>query len=949
MAVLLVGTVFLALGRTDSVKYDYTEGEYLYQLADMEDVLSIEARFDLELINMSDHLIATFQAKENADMAYLLANGFTLNATNYLFAPPWQSTTDPYLKDQYALTMTHTIEAWTLEQGDAGVTVAIIDSGIDIYHEEFTGRISVLSYNTVTDQTGLAAVIDDRGHGTMVAGIIGAIKDNSEGIAGIAQNVKLLVIKANNPGEGEFQDSSIIEGIYYAVDFGADIINLSLGGSYANPLTKAAIAYALDRGVIVVAASGNDGTDELVYPASFPDVISVSAVSSDRTISDFSNYNREIDIAAPGASIITTALDNGYASVSGTSFAAPQVSGILALLFSYDSNITINELKTKLFATATDVGLVGRDDYYGFGIINSYLLLAKEFVKISFETFAGTNVEAIYVEKNYPFTISETPTLTDHVFIGWYKDALLTDDWVESTDVAAADLTLYAKYTSAFHTVTFVTDGTNAGAITVMHEGTFTLPETYLEGYEFVGWYRDSGYVTPYVTGILTKDLTLYAKFTEIIYHDVFLYVFAEIYDTVSVRDGASISLPGLDITGYDFSGWYLDETYVNQYTTGSITSDLNLYAKLDVIYLDVTLIVEGSNQELSVAYGDIPEFPDVTFETYAFAGWYYDAEYLIPYTNTSVTDNITLYARFVTQAYQVTIVVPYQSTYTVYVLQGDSLNLEDVNKEGYLFSGWYLDSVYLNPYTQGEIISNLTLYAKLDRIWLNVKFYGANGTTVISSQSIEYGHDALAPNAPFKASSTAFEYVFVSWSEDFTHVTGNLHVYPEYDHIFRPASVELLPGIDTIFTGGVWIDGGIRLLDVLLSYTVLESVDETTVGRYVVTYEIKYNQEVEYTLKRIVNVVQAETNVIITLNPGVTTINVGGTYNDAGASTNYGQVVTSGSVDATKAGVYEIVYRVTVDYFDYEKTRYVYVIEETTYVNNVFFVSKREDDYNEI
>ena len=130
-------------------------------------------------------------------------------------------------------------QAWTFTQGTTATIIAIIDSGIDTDHEEFTGRISPLAYNARTEQVGLAYVEDDTGHGTMVAGIIGAIKDNRKGIQGIMPNVTLLVIKANdldNPNttddEAEqFSDSSIIEAIYYAVENGADAINLSLSGT----------------------------------------------------------------------------------------------------------------------------------------------------------------------------------------------------------------------------------------------------------------------------------------------------------------------------------------------------------------------------------------------------------------------------------------------------------------------------------------------------------------------------------------------------------------------------------------------------------------------------------------------------------------------------------------------------------------------------------------------
>ena len=163
-----------------------------------------------------------------------------------------------------------------------GVLVAVIDTGIDYNHDEFNGNISPLSYNSFHEVVGLEAVMDDAGHGTAVAGVIAATQNNGIGISGIAPLAELLVIKANFDNEGYFSGAAIAEGVYYAVDNGAHVINMSLGGAYPDPVIEEACDFALSQGVIVVAAAGNNGLPVYNYPASFTSVISVGATTESK-------------------------------------------------------------------------------------------------------------------------------------------------------------------------------------------------------------------------------------------------------------------------------------------------------------------------------------------------------------------------------------------------------------------------------------------------------------------------------------------------------------------------------------------------------------------------------------------------------------------------------------------------------------------------------------------
>ncbi|MEO0598648.1 MAG: S8 family serine peptidase [Chloroflexota bacterium] len=207
------------------------------------------------------------------------------------------------------------------------MTVAVIDSGICANHPDLQGRITA-GYDFVDDDNDPN---DTFGHGCGVAGVIAANTNNGIGIAGIAPNVQIMPLRVlDNLGLGSY--SNIANAIIYAVDNGADIINLSLAGPTSSVMLEAAVAYAVDSGVVVIAAAGNFGQPNAFYPAAYPSVIAVASidpVTFER--SSFSNYGADVDVLAPGRDILTTNLAGDYEFVSGTSFAAPIVAGITAM------------------------------------------------------------------------------------------------------------------------------------------------------------------------------------------------------------------------------------------------------------------------------------------------------------------------------------------------------------------------------------------------------------------------------------------------------------------------------------------------------------------------------------------------------------------------------------------------------------------------------------------
>ncbi|MGK7376302.1 S8 family serine peptidase [Planococcus sp. 1R117A] len=254
--------------------------------------------------------------------------------------------------------------AWDKTRGSADVIVAVIDDGIDISHPELKTQI-FNPFDTVKESSNVAA----GAHGTHVAGIIGASINNGLGGAGIAPAAKIMPINVFN---GSFAyTSEIIEGIYRAVEQGADIINLSLGGYAYSSAFNEAIQDAHEKGVVIIAAAGNERIEKPYYPASFANVISVASSTPLDKVSDFSNFGKNIDITAPGTSIYSTLPKGAYGLMSGTSMATPMVSGVAALIKASEPALNNIEIENRLYNSADDLGVAGKDPVYGHGRINA--------------------------------------------------------------------------------------------------------------------------------------------------------------------------------------------------------------------------------------------------------------------------------------------------------------------------------------------------------------------------------------------------------------------------------------------------------------------------------------------------------------------------------------------------------------------------------------------------
>ncbi|USG63816.1 S8 family peptidase [Brevibacillus ruminantium] len=284
---------------------------------------------------------------------------------NYLLLPNRVPNDTYYREYQWNLPMIGMEKSWDITQGSSKVVVAIVDTGLDLKHPEFKDKV-VDGYNVLEDNNHPE---DDNGHGTHVAGVIAARTNNANGVAGMSWNSKLMPIKAiGSDGAGSAYD--IAQGIYWATDHGADVINLSVGNYTPSAALQEACRYAFERNVVLVAASGNDASEQPSYPANYKEVLSVAAVDHNKERADFSNYGDSVDVAAPGVDIPSTYIYSDYAVLSGTSMACPHVTALASLIRSVRPGMKNTEVMELIRTSADDLGPPGKDKLYGYGLIN---------------------------------------------------------------------------------------------------------------------------------------------------------------------------------------------------------------------------------------------------------------------------------------------------------------------------------------------------------------------------------------------------------------------------------------------------------------------------------------------------------------------------------------------------------------------------------------------------
>lgn len=335
---------------------------------------------------------------------------------------PMLFSNDEYYSQQWWLETIRMEGAWKHGAYGEEIKVAVIDSGcnshIDIQNNLLAGYNYSEGTTDVTDtdtyNNGTA-----RHHGTHVCGIIGA-EANSTGIKGIAPKVKIVPIKCFSPNTSY---ANIAEAIYEAVYiYGCRVVNMSWGSTSSYTVIREAVEDALGLGAILVASAGNDSGTIKRYPAAYSGVIGVGSVDKDKTKSSFSNYNESVMIAAPGRDVKSLYGTNSYHYLSGTSQAAPIISGIAAVALSAKPDLTRDEFIDLLTSTAEDVGTVGYDTSFGYGLVNAEELMDKLLMDYYASPISVADGEASVTIKNNTDTpvtvISLMAEYKDNVVVG---------------------------------------------------------------------------------------------------------------------------------------------------------------------------------------------------------------------------------------------------------------------------------------------------------------------------------------------------------------------------------------------------------------------------------------------------------------------------------------------------------------------------------------------------
>jgi len=379
--ILTFSPVDSAQSSTDSVRMTseqpYNKQELIIQFKENTDVKTKKALIDsisaMESEKLADHHFSLLTLPKGSNLKNaanrLLSHPEILSAEPNYKVTHTYIPTDPEYSKQWYLKSLNLPEAWELPKGKSVIKIAVIDGGVQVNHFDLKGQITN-PFNVITRKKTLLP----NDHGTHIAGVIAAVHNN-EGISGIAPFSKIIPVNVFKEEEADIFD--VAEGIYYAMDAGADIINLSLTTEVYTNILDEAVQAAAARGVVVIAAAGNEHTEKPRYPAALKNVLGISAIDKHDKLASFSNFGKYIDFTAPGKDIYSSISGGTFNTMSGTSMASPMVSGVTALILAKNPFLTSSEVISILKKSSTDLGPSGRDPQYGNGKINAYKALVN--------------------------------------------------------------------------------------------------------------------------------------------------------------------------------------------------------------------------------------------------------------------------------------------------------------------------------------------------------------------------------------------------------------------------------------------------------------------------------------------------------------------------------------------------------------------------------------------
>lgn len=434
-------------------------------------------QINVKRIRVPDHALEKVKAalEKNPHISFVEYNGIAEGA-----AEP----NDERYPSQWHLPKISAPDGWDMCTGSDTTPIAIIDSGVDPTHPDLSDKL-LGGYNFLENNTDTH---DVRGHGTAVAGTAAAISNNVAGVAGVAWGNPIMpLVVLNSDNYATYYN--VARAITFAADNGIRVINISLGGSSSSSTMQNAINYAWNKGTLIFACAMNNATSTPYYPAACEHVVAVSATTSSDTRASFSNYGAWIDIAAPGASILTTNRGGGYSYWNGTSFASPIAAGLAGLIISANPDLTNTQVGEIIMQNADDLGDPGFDQYYGYGRVNACASLAAAI---------GTAPEP-----------EPEPDITDPL-------VSITSPDEGSTVSSSITVSVSATDNVGVETVELYIDGTLFGTSNPdfhnFYWNTNDLPEGYYElsaiGYDTSGNIGHSNSVTVYVHNQQEQDIT---------------------------------------------------------------------------------------------------------------------------------------------------------------------------------------------------------------------------------------------------------------------------------------------------------------------------------------------------------------------------------------------------------------------------------------------------------
>lgn len=369
-----------------ALKGELTPEKTLGQLQEIADAVEVDSSIELSPEqNLYLYRAKTDEPITEVALRYQTSAAVEYSEPNYLFQPLAVPNDTEYGK-LWGMDRIKASAAWDRSTGQSTVKVAVVDTGVDASHPDLA--TNVVETKAFADRC--ASGRDLGGHGTHVAGTIGAVGNNNTGVAGVNWKVSILGYCVN--GAGGLPLSAVASAIDAAVAAGAKVINLSLGGE-ANPVTmQNSIAAAVRAGTTIVASAGNSpgANADILYPARDPNVITVSATGPSDELAHYSSYGRSVDVSAPGGNptsgsssctaqncIYSTMPSGRYGYLAGTSMSAPHVTGLAALMLSVNPNLSPQQIQSIMQSTADDLGTSGRDDKFGHGRINAQAALER--------------------------------------------------------------------------------------------------------------------------------------------------------------------------------------------------------------------------------------------------------------------------------------------------------------------------------------------------------------------------------------------------------------------------------------------------------------------------------------------------------------------------------------------------------------------------------------------